>query len=71
MKTVTTRFRNIQDGAVWRHKRTGQQCVIVAVANRPSSREDYPITVVYRLPDGTVWSCPAERFMNNREEVSA
>ncbi len=46
---------------VWKHK-SGSFYRVLLITNEQSTREEYPITVVYKGQDGVVWSRPLSKW---------
>lgn len=52
-----TQLRKPEEKTIWRHY-NGVVYEVVAIANEHSTRDVYPPTVVYRGPNGRIWSRP-------------
>ncbi len=61
-------------GSVWRHNRTTMVYVVIAIANEQATRNEYPVTIVYRDTKEQVWSRPVSKwyksmsFIGNRRD---
>ncbi len=51
-----------KDDSLWRHH-TGRMYRVLLIANRDSTRPEYPITVVYRGTNQKIWSKPLSNFL--------
>jgi hypothetical protein len=45
--------------SLWKHEKTGDSYIVKGFANMNSDKPDrYPPTIIYKGPDGRVWSAP-------------
>lgn len=54
--------------SVWKH-RTGNLYRVTAITNLESVKDDFPVTVVYKGMDGSLWSKPAKDWHMKMTEV--
>lgn len=62
----------ITAGSSWLDTGNGDTYTVICVANEGADegrKEEYPVTVVYRGPDGRIWTKTIERFLAKKTPI--
>ena len=57
-----------KEGEVYQHI-NGNIYTVLHIANKHSTREDYPVSVVYQGPNNNVWVKPMTNFMRKMSRI--
>lgn len=55
-------------GSKWKHH-NGAEYTVIVIANASSSRDEYPVTVVYRGENELVWAKTLDNFLSKMTKV--
>lgn len=59
---------NIKIGTVWKHN-NGNIYKVLLIANTESTRDEYPVTVIYQGANGNIWAKTKDNFLSKMSEV--